>query len=64
MTKQTITVPLKKICATVDIDPKKARRILRDKMERPNGRWSWTIVQSKRVEAILIKSKGTANGED
>lgn len=52
---QSKMVPLKKICATMDLDPKVARRVLRDKMDRPNGRWSWTPAQSRRVESILKK---------
>lgn len=57
MSKEKVMIPLKRICATVDIDPKKARRILRDAMERPNGRWSWTIPQSKKIESILAKHR-------
>jgi len=42
-------VPLKKICADINIDPKLARRILRSKGKKPGGRWEW---ESKDVDGI------------
>lgn len=57
-------IPLKKVCANVDIDPKIARRVLRERMKRPNGRWDWTLAQSKKVEAILLKHKESNHGEE
>jgi hypothetical protein len=42
-------VPLKKICADINIDPKLARRILRSKGKKPGGRWEW---EQKEVDSI------------
>lgn len=49
-------VPLKKICADIDIDPKLARRILRSKGKKPGGRWEW---EAKEVDDVkkLIKDE-------
>lgn len=51
-------IPLKKICAEVDIDPKDARRCLRSKkIEKPGGRWEWTAERAKEIKAILCKER-------
>lgn len=44
-------VPLKKICASLNVDPKLARRVLRAKGGKPGGRWEWPEAE---VEAIKI----------
>lgn len=51
----TITdgVPLKKICADIDIDPKIARRILRAKGAKPGGRWEWPADQVEATKKII-----------
>jgi hypothetical protein len=43
-------VPLKKVCAQANVDPRVARRILRAKRKRPSGRWSWS---ASKVSAIV-----------
>lgn len=43
-------IPLKKICADLDIEPRIARRLLRDaKVDRPDGRWEWSKDDAKVV---------------
>lgn len=47
-------IPLKKLCADVDIDPKDARRCLRaKKVEKPGGRWEWTPERAEEIKVIL-----------
>lgn len=49
-------VPLKKICAELDIDPKDARRALRSsKIEKPGGRWEWPKDQVDAVKEAIKK---------
>lgn len=51
-------IPLKKICAEVDIDPKDARRCLRaKKIEKPGGRWEWTKERAEEIKVILRKER-------
>lgn len=50
-------VPLKKICADIDIEPKIARRILRAKGKKPGGRWEW---KKDEVDAIKKMLKNEA----
>jgi hypothetical protein len=49
-------VPLKKVCANVDIDPKIARRILRSNGGKPGGRWEWSKEEAAKIE-VLLKTK-------
>jgi hypothetical protein len=56
-------VPLKKICAEINMDPKMARRILRSKGGKPSGRWEWPADKAKEIIALLkdaIESKESA----
>lgn len=51
-------IPLKKLCALVDIDPRDARRCLRaKKIEKPGGRWEWTKERSEEIKVILIAER-------
>ena len=51
-------VPLKKLCAEIDLEPKDARAILRKaKVEKPGGRWEWTKEDAENIKAILVKGK-------
>lgn len=46
-------VPLKKVCADIDIDPSLARRILRSKGKKPSGRWEWKPEDVEDVKTLL-----------
>lgn len=47
-------VPLKAICRDLDIEPRIARRILRDaKVDRTEGRWEWSKADASKIEALL-----------
>lgn len=46
-------VPLKKICADINIDPKLARRILRSKGKKPGGRWEWETKDVDGIKTLL-----------
>jgi hypothetical protein len=49
-------IPLKKICQQLKLDPKMARRKLRDegvKGHDAKSRWQFTAAQAKRVKAVL-----------
>ena len=47
-------IPLKKLCALVEIDPKDARAILRKgKIEKPGGRWEWTSERAEEIKKLL-----------
>jgi|SRR5579863_2571073 len=56
-------VPLKKVCAQANVDPKVARRILRSKGKKPAGRWEWTpedvpaVVELLKIEAAKLEKK-------
>jgi len=52
-TSITDGVPLKKVCAAANIDPKIARRILRSKGQKPGGRWEWSKEEAPKIEEIL-----------
>mgnify|MGYP001570960256 CR=1 FL=1 len=57
-----VLVPLKKVCALAEIDPKLARRFLREKVQRPGGRWAWP---QKRAAAIVeLLRKEVVNGPE
>lgn len=51
-------VPLKKVCADIDIDPGLARRILRSKGKKPTGRWEWKPEDVEGVKALLKEEAG------
>lgn len=57
--KSVTTVPLKKVCSEAGIDPRTARRILREDQERPSGRWAWP--QSKVPAIIRLLKKEAPN---
>lgn len=46
-------VPLKKVCAGINIEPKLARRILRSKGAKPGGRWEWPEAEVANVQKML-----------
>lgn len=60
MRQPLIVVPLKKVCAWANVDPKTARRILREKGKRPGGRWAWSDAKAKKIVELLKKE--VANG--
>lgn len=46
-------VPLKKICADIDVDPKIARRVLRSQGTKPGGRWEWPADQVEKIKKTI-----------
>lgn len=50
-------VPLKKICADANIDPKIARRVLRGHGQKPAGRWEWPVASVPVIMSILQSAK-------
>ena len=50
-------VPLKRICAAINLDPRLARRILRAKGAKPGGRWEWPEAEVDRITKILQASE-------
>jgi len=56
--KTSNLIPLKKICQELKLDPKMARRTLRDskpmmKIHDAKGRWEFTEAQAKKVKEVL-----------
>ena len=49
-------VPLKVIAAKVGIEPKVARRILREGGKKPQGRWEWDSKIAPEVQKLLKAS--------
>lgn len=54
-------VPLKKICVMANVDPRSARRLLRDSKKRPGGRWAWPSKQAEKVIEFLKKETSNEN---
>lgn len=55
--KDPNAIPLKKICAEVNVDPKIARRLLRgDKtIPRPEGRWEFNPKDVERIKKVITQ---------
>jgi hypothetical protein len=56
-------VPLKKICAAIDLDPRVARRILRAKGAKPGGRWEWPEAEIEGVKKTLQAERSKYEGK-
>lgn len=55
--KNPDAIPLKKICAQLDIDPTDARKVLRsEKVSKPGGRWEWPKKEADRITKLLKKA--------
>jgi hypothetical protein len=57
-------VPLKKICADINIDPKIARRILRAKGKKPGGRWEWPQAEVEATKKLIKDEAAKLAGKE
>lgn len=48
-------VSLADICAELKIEPRDARKTLRNKVEKPDAGWAWPAAEAAKVKAILKK---------
>lgn len=47
------TVSLKRICQELEMDPRKARQILRKKLGNTEGRWEWPTAEAEKIKSLL-----------
>jgi hypothetical protein len=48
-------VSLAEICEQLNIEPRDARKTLRNKVEKPDAGWAWPAAEAAKVKAILKK---------
>lgn len=46
-------ITLAEICEELKMEPRDARKILRDKVEKPDAGWCWPPEEAKKIKAIL-----------
>lgn len=46
-------VTLAEICEELNIEPRDARKTLRNKVEKPDSGWCWTPDEAKKIKAML-----------
>ena len=48
-------ITLAEICEELNIEPRDARKTLRNKVEKPDAGWAWEAAEAAKVKAILKK---------